>query len=678
VTRSSTQVRSVTFAAMKNTAGLLAFALAFLLHPGAVAAQADSAASSGAWIIHKIGNPIGREEWREVTVGDIRRLSSRFAFTDRGTEVALDAVLERRRDGTPARFTLSGRTSRSSTVDLSVIVRGDSAVVSLDGREEHVALGGALLAHGYAPIAVQQALVQDWLARDSPASLSLLPTATVRIAYRGRDTVETTHGPMRLRRLSVAGLIWGRETLWLDERNAIAAAVTVDAEFDPIQAVREDLLPSLPVFVRRAGEDAITALGELDARVPVRADSLIALVGGRLLDGGGGPVIADAVVVISGGRIVAAGPRRTTAIPRGARVVQARGATILPGLWDMHAHFAQAEWGPIYLAAGVTTVRDVGNQLEFLLGVRDAIREGRGLGPRILAAGIIDGRGPRAIGLAQAGTPDEGVAWVRRYHDAGLEQIKVYSSVPPGVLPAITAEAHRLGLTVTGHVPNGMDGYQAVAAGMDQINHVSYIRRMIRAPGDSQPIGPDAPSVRRAVAFLREHHVVVDPTLALYELGTHAASRPVAEFEPGAPRVAPELRTALLGTGVPPRDTAAARARFAEVLMIVGALHRGGVQIVAGTDQAVPGHSLHRELELYVQAGMTPAEAIATATSGAARALGLERESGMLRPGMRGDVLVVDGDPLADIRALRRVRLVIANGRVLDPAPLWRSAGFEP
>src|SRR6185503_16191266 len=129
----------------------------------------------------------------------------------------------------------------------------------------------------------------------------------------------------------VAGLIWGRETLWLDDRNAIAAAVTIDAEFDPIQAVREDLLPSLPVFVRRAGEDAITALGELDARVPARTDSVIALVGGRLLDGGGGPAIADAVVVVRGGRIVAAGPRRTTPIPRGARVLQVRGATILPG-----------------------------------------------------------------------------------------------------------------------------------------------------------------------------------------------------------------------------------------------------------------------------------------------------------------------------------------------------------
>jgi imidazolonepropionase-like amidohydrolase len=159
----------------------------------------------------------------------------------------------------------------------------------------------------------------------------------------------------------------------------------------------------------------------------------------------------------------------------------------------MHTHYAQVEWGPIYLASGVTTVRDCGNQLAFLLGARTALAAGVGVGPRLLSAGIIDGAGPNAIGVAQAATPAEGAAWVRRYHDAGLEQIKVYSSVPADVLPAITAEAHRLGMTVTGHVPRGMDGYAGVEAGMDQINHVSFIRDMMRARSDTTPLGMSAP-----------------------------------------------------------------------------------------------------------------------------------------------------------------------------------------
>jgi len=224
-------------------------------------------------------------------------------------------------------------------------------------------------------------------------------------------------------------------------------------------------------------------LGELDAdaSATTRGDTLLALVGGTLIDGTGAPAIGDAAVIVRGGRIVAAGPRAKVRVPHGARIINTTGATMLPGLWDMHTHYAQAEWGPIYLAAGVTTVRDVGNQLDFLLGARQAIASGRGIGPRLLAAGIIDGDAPNAMGVARAGTPQQGVEWVRRYHAAGLEQIKIYGSVAPEVLQAITAEAHAQKMTVTGHVPRGLDGYQGVAAGMDQINHVQFVLRMMRA-----------------------------------------------------------------------------------------------------------------------------------------------------------------------------------------------------
>jgi imidazolonepropionase-like amidohydrolase len=344
----------------------------------------------------------------------------------------------------------------------------------------------------------------------------------------------------------------------------------------------------------------------------------------------------------------------------------------------MHTHYTQAEWGPIYLASGVTTVRDVGNQLEFLLGARQAIASGRGVGPRLLAAGIIDGDAPNAMGLARAGTPQRGVEWVRRYHAAGLEQVKIYSSVSAEVLEAITAEAHASGMTVTGHVPRGLDGYQGVEAGMDQVNHVRFILQMMRAPGDTTPLALDSPEARRAIAFLAERRIVVDPTIALFELNAHPIDQPVSAFEPGVDKVAPELRQALTHTGAEPARADAAQRQYRTLLAIVGALHRAGVPIVAGTDLAVPGYSLHRELELYVEAGFTPMAAIQSATLQAARAMGLERESGTVRPGLRADVLVVDGDPLARISDMRKVRLVIANGRPFEPAPLWRSVGFTP
>jgi imidazolonepropionase-like amidohydrolase len=646
----------------------LALPLALLLGPPA-------ADTTGTFVLHKVGNPIGRETW-QITTGPegARTLTSRFEFSDRGTKVPLDAELVYGPADRPVRFTLRGRTSRSSGVDLAVVILGDSARILLDSVRSTVPLLGAFPARGYAPIAMQQEVLRAWIAQGRPATFRLVPDARLRITLRGRDTLDLPGGRAVLERVSVAGLIWGLETIWLDAEQNLVAAVTIDAEGDPFQAVRAGDAAAVGQFVLLAAADAVAALGQ-----PAPAsDSLLALVGGTLVDGTGAAPVRDAVIVIRGTRIVAAGSRARVKVPRAARVIRTDGATMLPGLWDMHAHYAQVEWGPIYLASGITTVRDVGNEFEYLTGLRRALADGRGIGPRILSAGIIDGVSPNAIGVDQAATPERGVALVRMYHDAGFEQIKIYSSVTDSVLRAITHEAHALGMTVTGHVPTGLDGYQGVAAGMDQINHISYVLGMMRSPRDTAPLTMDMPEARRAIAFLAEHRTVIDPTMALMELRLHPAAQPVTAIEPGVAKVAPELRGDLEHSGASPARAALAAARLQTLLAIIGALHRAGVPIVAGTDMAVPGYSLHRELELYVQAGMTPMEAIQAATLQSARAMGLERESGTLRPGLRADVLVVDGDPLSRIADTRNVRLVIANGRRYDPAPLWRSVGFTP
>jgi imidazolonepropionase-like amidohydrolase len=314
--------------------------------------------------------------------------------------------------------------------------------------------------------------------------------------------------------------------------------------------------------------------------------------------------------------------------------------------------------------------------------VRDAIDSGRGIGPRLVLAGIVDGSGPKGVGVDRADDSAAAVRIVRRYHAAGFRQMKIYSSVSLPVLRVVAREAHRLGMSVTGHVPESMDVFRGVAAGMDQVNHVTYIYDVMRPPkpdsGTRPPLDPDSPRVRRAVDFLRSHHVVVDPTIALMEWFAHPARQPYSEIEPGVAKVAPVLQSALTHAGAPPEKEKEAAQWLGELVEVVGILHRAGVPIVAGTDQAVPGYSLHRELELYVKAGFTPMEAIQAATSVPARALGLDRDVGTIARGKRADVLVVDGDPLADISATRRVWLVVARGHRYLPAPLWRSVGFEP
>jgi hypothetical protein len=231
-----------------------------------------------------------------------------------------------------------------------------------------------------------------------------------------------------------------------------------------------------------------------------------------------------------------------------------------------------------------------------------------------------------------------------------------------------------------------MNARDAVEAGMDQINHISNIRPIMVAPppasagaGAASPaLDLSGPEATAALKFLAEHHTVVDPTLALYELVLHPIDRPAAAFEPGIVKLAPELRSALQHLGTSATDSARAQAQLREFLAITGALHRAGITIVAGTDQTVPGHSLHRELELYVQAGFTPMEAIQAATVVPARVMHLDAEVGTIAVGKRADLLVVDGNPLQSFSDLRRVRLVVAGGRRYEPAALWRSVGFEP
>jgi Amidohydrolase family len=387
-------------------------------------------------------------------------------------------------------------------------------------------------------------------------------------------------------------------------------------------------------------------------------------------------------VLTAGDKIVAAGPRSKVKIPDGATVLNATGKTVLPGLWDMHAHYEQVEWGPIYLAAGVTDVRDVGNEFDFITTVKDAVNSGRGLGPHIYMAGIVDGPGPNAIGAITASTPEEARAVVDRYHEAGALQIKIYSSVPPNLVPIICDQAHRLGMTVTGHIPDGMDAIQGVMAGMDQINHATYVAHLFLIKPVPPPEVPifdfNTPRAKADIAGFAAHHTVFDPTLALFELFSATPDHPIASIEPGVTHVAPQLRAALDQVEVSEVGAARAQASFAALLETVGLLRKAGLRIVAGTDQAIPGYSLHREIELYVKAGFTPMEAIQSATIVPAQVLGLDKVCGSIEAGKRADILIIDGDPLADIRATRNIWKTVAAGAVYDPAPLWTSVEFTP
>jgi imidazolonepropionase-like amidohydrolase len=221
---------------------------------------------------------------------------------------------------------------------------------------------------------------------------------------------------------------------------------------------------------------------------------------------------------------------------------------------------------------------------------------------------------------------------------------------------------------------------------MDGINHVVYLLRYLTKPG----AGPDGKPSREAdpvpdfdgkeakamIADLLAHHVVVDPTLTVYEAMMNTV--PYDQLEPGIAHVPAQLHAALDSPAAPAQWAHARAFRFELMERAVQTLWAAGVPIVAGTDQTVPGYSLHRELELYVQGGLSPAQALQTATINAARALGMDREAGTIDAGKRADVLLLNADPLANISNTRTVWRTIAAGAVYDPAPLWQSVGFRP
>ena len=200
----------------------------------------------------------------------------------------------------------------------------------------------------------------------------------------------------------------------MDRDGNLAALVTRDTEFDHFEAIRERLEPALSTFIANAAADVMAELGAIGRTLPGRQTGLLALTGATLIDGTGRPAIANATIVLNDGRIVAAGPGTSMIIPNGATRVDVTGTYIVPGLWDMHAHYEQVEWGPAYLAAGVTTVRDVGNEFDFISTVRDAIRSGRGLGPQMLLAGVVDGDGPISLGVTRVNSDQDAAEWVKR------------------------------------------------------------------------------------------------------------------------------------------------------------------------------------------------------------------------------------------------------------------------
>ena len=649
---------------------------------GSLAAQRTPlVVEHGIYSVHLLLHAIGTEEYTVTQTARGRLTMTALTNTaDRATKrgvvttLAMDAAfnpanLQQHSAGSDPESV--GEGSSTDVSDASVQAREGAASRTLP--RPRIAFTGLRSM----PASLQMMMMRYWLRHGKPAHLPMLRASSealpLEIKMVGHDVFQSRHTMVRLTRYTVANLVFGREVLWMNDSGRLAAVMTFAGGL-PQELVLDEYESALAELVHSGVRQEMLDLADLTRQVKPEAEGSYAITGVRLIDGTGAAAVEDATVVIRDGRIVAAGQGDA---PAGVRVIHADGRSLLPGLWEMHTHYSGVEFGPALLAAGITTARDCGGELEFLMEVRKKIDKEHELGPKLLLAGLIDSGGPLAFGLVNVHTPEDGVAAVDTYAEEDFQQIKVYTQIKPDVLKAISAEAHRRGMTVTGHVPEAVDAFAGVADGMDQINHLEFVTQAMRAPGTAGPIDLQSKRAKELIALLKERQIVIDPTESWGEMAEHPKNMDVASFEPGIKAAPYTLAGKYRGMGGVAADEAKFREAMADDLAVIKALSEAGVPIVAGSDTGLIGYGLDRELELYVQAGMTPIAAIQSATIAAARAMKMEQESGTVEVGKRADLMLVEGNPLTDIRDLRRVVSVVKEGRMYDSKRLGQVVGFK-
>jgi Amidohydrolase family len=631
----------------------------------------------------------GKTQGSEVDVfGSDGRIDSAFEFNDRGRGPKISAHYVIVANGMPSRVDITGNDYLKAPVDEHFAVENGNSHWKSTSED------GSAKAHGFYVSnngsAVESGILAAALLKAKNGPLKLLPAGEARLERLTDVTIQDHGQKQHVTEYAITGLSFEPQTVWLDDNQRFFGVP--GPWFAILREGWEGANQQLYDLQLKAQNARYERLAQELTRRPSHP---VAIEHVRVFDSEQAMTREDQTVVIEGDRIVQAGAAASIQVPKDAEHIDGTGKTLLPGLFDMHVH-AQPLDGLLNIASGVTSVRDMGNSIEELQRLEKQWQSGAAIGPRVWKSGFIDGHGPfQAPTGLYADTAQEAQAAVNRYADLGYIQIKLYSSLKPELVPGIAKIAHERGLRLSGHVPNGMIASQFVEAGADELQHINFVflnflagqvkdtrtpERFTAVGANAAKLDLDSKPVKEFIELLQKHHTTVDVTLATFEgmfTGRPGVASP--DFTPVLSRLPAQVQRGAYSGGLPvtSENDQLYKDSYAAMLRMTKKMYDAGIPILAGTD-ALAGLMLHRELELEVKAGISPAKALQIATFNAAGLLKQGKDLGTIAPGKLADLVLVDGNPAEKISDIRRCRVVMKNGAVFKSEEVYAAVGIKP
>jgi imidazolonepropionase-like amidohydrolase len=659
---------------------LMAIATAFNAMP------ADSAGPSPVrYSVYLAGNKAGFETSQRDADGGLD-LYYEFADRGRGPKITEHVVLDK--EGVPTSIESSGVDYEKTPVAEHFALRNGVAQWKNRAEEGNRPIAGAAFYVSISGAPEETALLARALLA-AGGKLPLLPAGEAGIEKLGDLKIEANGQSRTVVQYAITGLDFTPSPIWLDQDGRFFSVVS-----GWFGVIREGWEPALDALQKAQDAFANRRSADLARTLAHKPSGALAFVHANLFDAETATSRPGSTVVVEENRITAVGDDGKVNIPAGAEVIDATGKSLMPGLWDMHVHL-QPNDGLLHMAAGVTSVRDLANDIDQLGAMERRFNQGTEIGPRVLKAGFLDGRGPFAGPTKVfADSEEEARQDIDRYASLGYVQIKIYSSIKPELVPKIVQMSHAKGMRVSGHVPAFMTAEQFVKDGVDEIQHMNFIllnfmfdkvqdtrgrARFTEVGARAADIDLSSPNVRSFINLLQQHKTVLDPTLAVFEgMFTDRPGQVSASYAAVADRMPAQIRRGFYygGLEVPEGMDQRYHAAFQQMLRMAKLLYDSGIPIVAGTD-GLAGFTLHRELEIYQMAGIPAPKVLQLDTLGAARVMKRDGELGSIIPGKLADMILVNGDPAAHIEDIRRVQVVVKNGVVYQSSQLYGALGVQ-